>query len=323
MFYLRLIQSHMTLLLVQPVFWVYFLAFIAVMLALDLGVFNRKEHVVTMREALIWVAVWVTLAMGFAWLTLQWFGKEIALQFVTGYVIELALSVDNIFVFVLLFSYFNVPPKYQHRVLFWGIIGAFAMRAVFIFAGAALLENFHWMIYLFGGILLLSGAKMLKQDENKKIDPEKNIIIRFLRRTMPVSDKYHGKKFFIKENGKNVATLLFVVLVMVEITDLIFAVDSVPAILAITREEFIVFTSNAFAILGLRSLYFALAGVMNLFRFLHYGLSVILIFIGLKMMISGFYKIPVEWSLMVVVGLLVLSIVFSLVFPKKNTASIP
>lgn len=276
-----------------------------------------------MRESLIWVSVWVSLAIAFAWLTLKWFGKEIALQFITGYVIELSLSVDNVFVFVLLFSYFNVPPQYQHRVLFWGIIGALAMRAIFIFAGAALLENFHWMIYLFGGILVLSGAKMLMQTEDKKIDPEKNIIIRFLRRTMPVSDRYHGNKFFIRENGKNVATLLFVVLVMVEITDLIFAVDSVPAILAITTEEFIVFTSNAFAILGLRSLYFALAGVMNLFRFLHYGLSIILIFIGIKMMISGYYKIPIEWSLVVVLGLLVVSIGLSLVFPKKKIVSQP
>lgn len=313
----------MILLLVQTEFWVYFVLFIAAMLALDLGVFNRKDHVVTMRESLIWVSVWVSLALGFAWLTLKWFGKEIALQFITGYVIELSLSVDNVFVFVLLFSFFNVPPQYQHRVLFWGIIGALAMRAAFIFAGAALLESFHWMIYLFGGILVLSGAKMLKQDENKKIDPEKNIIIRFLRRTMPVSDKFHGNKFFIKENGKNVATLLFVVLVMVEITDLIFAVDSVPAILAITTEEFIVFTSNAFAILGLRSLYFALAGVMNLFRFLHYGLSVILIFIGMKMIVSGFYKIPIELSLIIVVGVLVLSIVLSLAFPKKKIISNP
>ncbi len=313
----------MILLLVQTEFWVYFVLFIAAMLALDLGVFNRKDHVVSMRESLIWVSVWVTLALGFAWLTLKWFGKEIALQFITGYVIELSLSVDNVFVFVLLFSYFNVPSQYQHRVLFWGIIGALAMRAAFIFAGAALLENFHWMIYLFGGILVISGAKMLKQDEDKKIDPEKNIIIRFLRRTMPVSDKFHGNKFFIKENGKNVATLLFVVLVMVELTDLIFAVDSVPAILAITREEFIVFTSNAFAILGLRSLYFALAGVMNLFRFLHYGLSIILIFIGIKMIVSGFYKIPIEWSLAIVVGVLVLSIVLSLAFPKKKIASQP
>lgn len=313
----------MIFLLVQTEFWVYFVLFIGAMLALDLGVFNRKDHVVTMRESLIWVSVWVSLAIGFAWLTLKWFGKEIALQFITGYVIELSLSVDNVFVFVLLFSYFNVPPQYQHRVLFWGIIGALAMRAAFIFAGAALLENFHWMIYLFGGILVISGAKMLKQDEDKKIDPEKNIIIRFLRRTMPVSDKFHGNKFFIKENGKNVATLLFVVLVMVEITDLIFAVDSVPAILAITREEFIVFTSNAFAILGLRSLYFALAGIMNLFRFLHYGLSVILIFIGIKMIVSGFYKIPIEWSLVVVVGVLVLSIVLSLAFPKKKIISNP
>ncbi|MBL7928229.1 MAG: TerC family protein [Bacteroidia bacterium] len=313
----------MILLLVQTEFWVYFVLFIAAMLALDLGVFNRKDHVVTMRESLIWVSVWVSLALGFAWFTLKWFGKEIALQFITGYVIELSLSVDNVFVFVLLFSFFNVPPQYQHRVLFWGIIGALAMRAAFIFAGAALLESFHWMIYLFGGILVLSGAKMLKQDENKKIDPEKNIIIRFLRRTMPVSDKFHGNKFFIKENGKNVATLLFVVLVMVEITDLIFAVDSVPAILAITTEEFIVFTSNAFAILGLRSLYFALAGVMNLFRFLHYGLSVILIFIGMKMIVSGFYKIPIELSLIIVVGVLVLSIVLSLAFPKKKIISNP
>lgn len=318
MFYLHASFKNMTFLSVSLEFWIYFSVFIFLMLFLDLFVINRKDHIISLKESLIWVSVWISLALGFAFITLRWLGKDTALQFLTGYVVELALSVDNIFVFVLLFSYFNVPKEYQHRVLFWGVMGALFMRLLFIFAGAALLETFHWMIYFFGGILLVSGLKMLKQDSDQKIDPEKNIVIRFLRRTMPVSDKYHGKKFFIIENKKRTATLLFVVLVMVEVTDLIFAVDSVPAVLAITTDRFIVFTSNAFAILGLRSLYFALAGVMDLFRFLHYGLSVILVFIGLKMMVSGYYKIPVEWSLGVVLGVLVISIVLSLIFPKKK-----
>ncbi len=309
----------MILLLVTSEFWIYFSLFIASMLILDLFVFNRKDHVISLKESFIWVSIWVSLALAFAFLTFRWFGKEVALQYITGYIIELSLSVDNLFVFLLLFSYFNVPAQYQHRVLFYGIVGALVMRAIFIFTGAALLEKFHWMIYLFGGILIFSGAKMLKH-ENKKIDPEKNLLLRFLRRTMPVVNRYEGRKFFIRENGKRMATLLFIVLVMVEFTDLIFAIDSVPAILAITTEEFIVFTSNAFAILGLRSLYFALAGVMNLFRFLHYGLSIVLIFIGIKMILSGYYKIPIEWSLVFVISILIFCIVLSLLFPKKEIA---
>jgi tellurite resistance protein TerC len=304
-------------LLVTSEFWIYFSLFIASMLILDLFVFNRKDHVISLKESFIWVSVWVSLALTFAFLTFRWFGKEVALQYITGYIIELSLSVDNLFVFVLLFSYFNVPAQYQHRVLFYGIVGALVMRAIFIFTGAALLEKFHWMIYLFGGILIISGAQMLKH-ENKKIDPEKNLLLRFLRRTMPVVNRYEGRKFFVLENGKRMATLLFIALVMVEFTDLIFAIDSVPAILAITTEEFIVFTSNAFAILGLRSLYFALAGVMNLFRFLHYGLSIVLIFIGIKMILSGYYKIPIEWSLMFVISILLFCIVLSLLFPRKE-----
>jgi tellurite resistance protein TerC len=306
---------------VTPVFWIAFNAFLLTMLLIDLGVFNRKSHVISFKESLTWVGVWVTLSMVFAFLVYELFGKEKALMYLTGYVIELSLSVDNLFVFILIFSFFSVPAEYQHRVLFWGILGALVMRLIFIFAGAALLERFDWMIYFFGVILVYSGIKMVTE-KDKKIDPEKNVIIKFLRRTLPISNQYHGDKFFVRENGKVVATLLFVVLVMIEVTDLVFAVDSVPAILAITTDRFIVYTSNAFAILGLRSLYFALAGVMGLFRYLPYGLSVILVFIGAKMLLHSFVPISVEVSLMVVMGVILISILTSVLIKEKKPANL-
>lgn len=306
---------------VTPVFWIAFNAFLLTMLLLDLGVFRKKSHVVSFRESLTWVGVWVSLSMVFALLVNMWFGKERALMYLTGYVIELSLSVDNLFVFILIFSYFSVPAEYQHRVLFWGILGALVMRLIFIFSGAALLERFDWMIYVFGAILVYSGVKMVTE-KDKKIDPEKNFVIKFLRRTLPISNQYHGNKFFIRENGKVVATLLFVVLIMIEVTDLVFAVDSVPAILAITTDRFIVYTSNAFAILGLRSLYFALAGVVNLFRYLPYGLSVVLVFIGVKMLLHHYVKIPVEISLLVVLSVIVVSVVASLLIKEKKQEAV-
>ncbi len=305
--------------------WVGFLVFVLVMLAIDLGVFNRTAHVVAPREAARWTALTVVLAMVFAsgiawgWLPLGVQGKGAALEFVTGYLIELALSVDNIFVFVLLFSYFKVPPKYQHRVLFWGVLGALVMRGAMIGAGALLIERFHWIIYVFGAFLVFTGIRMATQDE-MDIEPESNPALKLMRRYFPVSPVYHGQSFFVREEvaGKmrNVATPLFVVLVLVETTDLIFAVDSIPAIFAVTRDPFLVFTSNVFAILCLRSLYFLLAGVIDKFHLLKLGLSIVLVFIGVKMLLSGVYHIPIALSLGVVAGVLVLSVAGSLMFPK-------
>jgi len=291
------------------------------MLAIDLGVFHRKAHSISFKESLIWTLIWMGLAMIFNGIIYYWQGPDKALEFLTGYLIELSLSVDNLFVFILIFGYFQVPTQYQHRILFWGIIGALIFRVIFIFAGAALLEKFHWMIYLFGGILIFSGYKMFVQ-KDKKVDPDKNPVIRLFKRFFPVTEQLEGSKFFIKQNKKWLATPLFLVLILVETTDIIFAVDSVPAILAITTDTFIVFTSNAFAILGLRSLYFALAGIINLFRFLHYGLAAILIFIGLKMVLADVYKIPIEVALFSVLGILITSIVASLVIKPSKTNTI-
>lgn len=303
---------------VEGYFWIGFILFVVVMLAIDLGIFHRKTHVVSFKESLGWTVVWVSLAMLFSAIVYFWKGPDKSIEFLTGYIIELSLSVDNLFVFILVFSYFHVPQQYQHKVLFWGILGALVMRVIFIFAGVALITKFHWIIYVFGVIIIISGIKMLFQSD-KKIEPDKNPVIRFIKKMWPVTNEYHGDKFFVKlQNGVWAATPLFIVLVFVEITDLIFAVDSIPAILAITTDTFIVFTSNAFAILGLRSLYFALAGMLNLFRFLHIGLSMILIFIGLKMVFSDVYKLPIEVALMVVVGILVTSIAASLLLKKKD-----
>lgn len=299
-------------------FWIAFTLFVITMLAIDLGVFHRKSHVVSFKESIIWTAVWIGLAMLFNVVVYLWKGPEKSIEFLTGYVIELSLSVDNLFVFILIFSYFHVPAQYQHKVLFWGILGALIMRVIFIFAGVALITKFHWIIYVFGAIIIISGVKMLFQ-KDKKIEPDKNILIRLVKKMLPVTNDYHQDKFFVKiQKGVWAATPLFIVLIFVEITDLIFAVDSIPAILAITTDTFIVFTSNVFAILGLRSLYFSLAGMINLFRYLHIGLSFILIFIGLKMVISDVYKIPIEYALIIVLCILLTSIAASLIIKKKN-----
>jgi len=298
-------------------FWIIFNAFVLLMLALDLGVFHKKLHVVSVKEALVWSGIWISLALCFNGLIYYIFGETKALEFFTGYVIEKALSVDNIFVFVLIFSYFHIPAIYQHKILFWGIIGALIMRVIFIFAGVALLEKFHWTIYIFGGILIFTGIKMLF-DKDKKIEPDKNPVIKFFKKIIPTTNELHGDKFFIKQNQKNYATPLFIVLIMIEITDLIFAVDSIPAILAVTQDHFIVYTSNVFAILGLRSLYFALANIIDRFKYLAVGLALILVFVGTKMVIIDFYKIPINLSLLVIFLVLFTSVIVSMIKTRKT-----
>jgi tellurite resistance protein TerC len=299
------------------IFWILFNAFVLLMLALDLGVFHRKIHEVTLKEALTWTVIWVFLALGFNTIIYFWRGQQQALEFFTGYLIEKALSVDNIFVFIMIFTYFQIPIKYQHKVLFWGILGALLMRIIFIFAGVALIEKFHFTIYIFGVLLIYTGYKMFYQN-NTKIDPDKNPIIKFFKKFMPVTPDLHEDKFTVKLNGKQFATPLLLVLILIETTDLIFAVDSIPAILAITQDQFIVYTSNVFAILGLRSLYFALAGVVHRFWLLSYGLAVVLVFVGIKMLLIDFYKIPVEWSLIFIAFIITASIVLSLKAKKTK-----
>jgi len=297
--------------------WAGFIAFVILLLAIDLGVFHRKSHEVKIKESLIWSAVWISLALVFNYGIYVFMGEEKALEFLAGYLIEKSLSVDNLFVFIMLFSYFNVNPIYQHKVLFWGILGALIMRAAFIFAGVALITKFHWIIYIFGAFLILTGIKMLIQKEGE-IAPDKNPLVRLFKKFFPVTDQMHGDKFFVKINSKTVATPLFIVLLIVEFTDLIFAVDSIPAILAISNDTFIIFTSNVFAILGLRALYFALAGITKYFHYLKYGLSAILVFVGAKMVIADFYKIPILYSLLTILGILFLSILVSILFPQKE-----
>lgn len=286
------------------------------MLVLDLGVFHRRTHTVKFREALIWSLVWIAMAAAFAVVIYFWHGRTPSLEFVTGYVIELSLSVDNLFVFLLIFRFFQVPPDHQHKVLFWGILGALIMRAAFIVAGVGLIQRFHWIIYVFGAFLVYSGIKLFSQ-ENAEIHPEKNPVLRLFRKWVPVTKEYEGNKFFVRRPGLY-ATPLLVVLVVVETTDLLFAVDSIPAILAITRDAFIVYTSNVFAIMGLRSMYFALAGMMEMFRYLHYGLSLVLIFVGAKMLLSHYYEIPTVVALGCVAGVLLVSVLASVVHPKKS-----
>jgi tellurite resistance protein TerC len=298
-------------------FWVVFNAFVLFMLALDLGVFHKKLHVVSVKEALTWSGIWIFLALCFNGFIYYMFGETKALEFFTGYVIEKALSVDNIFVFVLIFTYFQIPSIYQHKVLFWGILGALVMRVIFIFAGVALLEKFHWTIYIFGAILIFTGIKMLF-DRDKKMEPEKNPVIKLFRKFIPTTNELHGDKFFIKQNQKSVATPLFVALIMIEVTDLIFAVDSIPAILAVSQDHFIVYTSNVFAILGLRSLYFALSNIIDRFKYLAVGLAIILVFVGIKMVLIDFYKIPIHISLLIIFFILTSSVIFSLNKTKKN-----
>lgn len=286
------------------------------MLALDLGVFNRRAHEVHFREALMWSAMWVGLALTFAVVVYFWHGRRESLEFVTGYLIELSLSIDNLFVFLVLFRYFKVPREHQHKVLFWGILGALIMRGLFIVAGVGLIRRFHWIVYIFGVLLIWSGIKLLRQGD-EEIHPEKNPVLRMFRRWVPVTNEYEGSKFLVRRD-RLYATPLLVVLLMVETTDVLFAMDSIPAVLAITLNAFIVYTSNVFAILGLRSMYFALAGVIDLFEYLHYGLSVVLIFIGAKMLLSEYVVIPTHVALGVVAGVLATAVAASLMFPKKN-----
>ena len=295
----------------SPTLLIGFVVFILAMLGLDLGVFHRKQHTVKFREALIWSSVWIALALVFNLGIYYWFGAGKGLEFFTGYVIEKALSVDNLFVFVAIFAYFNISPRWQHRILFWGIIGALIMRAIFIVVGGAMLSHFHWTIYLFGGILVITGLKLFYQ-KNKEVEIDRNIIVRILKRIFPVADKNQGARFFIKKNNKWFITPVFLALVTVEVSDLIFAVDSIPAVYAITSDPFIVFTSNIFAILGLRSLYFLLAGLLNRFQFLKVGLAAVLVFVGSKMLISGYIKIPISLSLGIICTILVGSVLASM-----------
>ncbi|HUP61606.1 MAG TPA: TerC family protein [Thermoanaerobaculia bacterium] len=304
----------------SPLLWSIFSVFVLGMLALDLGVFSRKPHEVRFREALAWSVVWVTLSLLFnGWIYLR-FGSQKALEFLTGYVIEKALSVDNIFVFVVLFAAFAVPKIYEHRVLFWGVIGAIIMRAIFIGLGAALISRFHWVMYVFGAILIITGIRLLITSDHEP-HPERNPMFRFARRLIPAVPEYHGKSFFIKLNGKWFATPLFLVLLAIEATDVVFAVDSIPAIFAITADPFLVYTSNIFAILGLRAMYFLLAGVIDRFHLLKVGLALVLLFVGVKMVIAEWYKIPIGLSLGVIALILGASVAASLLWPRRVSSA--
>ena len=303
-----------------PAAWIGFGIFVLLMLALDLGVFHRKAHVISTREALIWTGVWVSLAMIFAAGVYVFAGSQPALEFLTGYVIEEALSVDNIFVFIVIFSAFGVPPALQHRVLFWGVLGALVLRFVFVIAGAALLQRFHFLFYVFGAFLAFTGVKLLLH-RDAEAHPENNPLFKLFRRVVPTISEYRGQAFTVVENGKRYATPLLAVLVMIEGTDVVFAADSIPAIFAVTTDPFIVFTSNMFAIFGLRSLYFALAGIMDLFRYLKVGLALVLMFIGAKMLISSVFHIPIVVSLGVIVTLLGGSVVASLLHRQRASTS--
>lgn len=303
------------------VIWAGFNLFVLAMLALDLGVFHRDDHEVTTKEAAIWTVVWVLVALLFGGGLLWWQGPDIALQYLTGYLIEKSLSADNIFIFVLVFTYFQVPAIYQHRVLFWGILGALVMRGALIAVGATLLATFHWIIYVFGAFLLFTGIKLMTQKDDA-VDPSKSPVVRLIRRFMPVSDKYDGHNFFTRHKGKLLATPLLVVLLIIETSDLMFALDSVPAIFAVTKEPFIVYTSNVFAILGLRSLYFLLANMMGKLRFLKVGLSVILSYVGAKMLVISFIEIPALVSLAIIATILGVTVGASLLIPERSTTEL-
>jgi tellurite resistance protein TerC len=295
-----------------PLQWGVFFTLVAAMLALDLGVFHRKERRISLREALFWSIFWTIVAFVFnGWIYYR-FGSEPGTEFLTGYVIERSLSFDNIFVFIIIFNYFAVAAQYQHRVLFWGILGALISRGVFIAMGAALIERFEWMIYLFGAFLVYTGVKILLEKGETEVHPEQNPVVRLFQRFVPLTPRYHGKRFFALENGRRVATPLMLVLVVIEATDIVFAVDSIPAIFAVTEDPFLVYTSNIFAILGLRSLYFLLAGVMDKFVYLKLGLSAILVFVGAKMLLTEVYKVPATVSLLVVLSLLAVAVLASL-----------
>ncbi len=299
------------------IFWIGFHLFIFLMLALDLGIFNKKAHIIGVKEALSMSVIWISLALLFNVFVLFEFGKTRALEFLTGYVIEYSLSVDNIFVFILIFTFFSINTRYQHKILFWGILGALLMRGFFIFAGVTLINRFQWIVIIFGGFLLFTGIKMLIH-KDVSIDPEKNRIVRIFRKLFPVSENIQGDRLFIKENGKLLATPLFLVLLVIESSDLIFAVDSIPAVLAISKSTFIVYTSNIFAILGLRSLYFAVSGAMGYFRYLKVGLAFVLMFVGLKMLASYInFEIPVFVSLSIIISILLISVLASVLVRKK------
>ncbi len=302
--------------------WVLFNIFIVSMLIVDLMVFNRKPHEISIRESLVWTAIWIVLAVIFGIGLYYFMSPESSLEYFTGYLIEKSLSVDNIFVFLLIFTYFGVEPKYQHRVLFWGIFGALVFRLLFILVGVALIEKFHWVIYIFGAFLIFTGIK-LGLEKDKEIQPEKNPILKLVRRYIPITKHYHGQNFFIKRGRRYIATPMFVVLVVIETTDIVFALDSIPAIMAITRDTFIIYSANAFAILGLRALYFALSGVMRLFHYLHYGLAFILVYIGMKMMLEGIYQIPTTTTLFIILATLTVSVILSILFPKKPGLNYP
>ena len=303
----------------SPWLWVGFNLFVIAMLVLDLRVFHRDAHEVKVKEALLFSAGWIALALTFNAVIWWWQGPTVALQFLTGYLIEKSLSIDNLFVFLLVFSYFAVPAKYQHKALFWGILGALVMRFVFILTGASLLERFHWLIYVFGAFLIVTGLRMARQGD-EEIHPERNPVVNFVRRLIPVSAGDHDGRFFVREAGRLMAAPLFIVLVMVETTDVVFALDSIPAIFAITTDPFIVYTSNVFAILGLRALFFALAGIMGLFHYLKYGLSVVLVFIGGKMLLESFIHIPIGLSLGVIAAILLTAVAASLIWPAPAGA---
>jgi len=300
-------------------FWILFNLFALGMLVVDLRVFHRPGHAIGFREAAGWSAMYVSLAAAFAAILFFWQGHQASLEFVTGYVLELSLSVDNLFIFLVIFNYFAVPDEQQHRVLFWGVLGALILRGIFIGAGVGLINRFHWLLFLFGALLVYSGIRVCVMGE-QQIDPGSNPVVKALRKFVPVTNEYHGGKFFLRnkqDNGRLYATPLLVVLLVIETTDVLFAVDSIPAILAITLKAFIVYTSNVFAILGLRSMYFAVSGLMKIFRFLHYGLAVILIFVGVKMLIEDHVEIPILVTLVVVAAVLAVSIGVSVAYPKK------
>jgi tellurite resistance protein TerC len=300
----------------QLLFWILFNIFVLGMLALDLGFLQRPGHTVKFREALTWSLIWIALAGAFAVLVYSRYGHATAVEFVTGYVIELSLSVDNLFIFLLIFRYFRVAPEHQHKVLFWGIVGALVMRGIFIIVGIGLIQRFHWITYIFGALLVYSGIKLFRQ-HGVGIEPENNPVLRLFRRWVPMTENYEGDRFVVRRT-RPYATPLLAVLILVETTDVLFATDSIPAVLAITLKPFIVYTSNVFAVLGLRSMYFLLAVMMELFHYLHYGLAAILIFVGAKMLVSNYYPIPTWIALGVVGGVLLISVLASLLHPKSH-----
>ena len=306
----------------MTLWWIFFAIFIIAMLALDLGIINRKAHVIKMKEALLWTSFWVTLAVLFGGGVYYFYDHIKAMEFFTAYLIEYSLSIDNLFVFMLIFRYFGVPHAYEHKALFWGILLALITRAVFIFVGVALINLFGWVMYIFGAFLIYTGIKMALNKQTE-VHPDKNIALKLLRKMMPVSQEFSGAKFFIVKRGVRYATPMLAVLLALETTDILFAVDSIPAVLAISKDPFIVYTSNVFAILGLRSLFFAISGLMKLFHLLHYGLAAILSFVGIKMLIEDFFHVPVTASLLVIASILAASILSSIIWPDKEEGEVP